>query len=265
MNNSSLYRLLTSLYLWKLKETTEQKKAVFDLIFSTMEENAALGWMLADSMQLDLEAELKLLYSNFIRSNSYYYVNKHESFKEAFEGFPGDYLSKIYSLSFYNIHRLSALIAYCHGLHHLVIRPSPHNEYGSWRWGAFLVGKGSLHELPPEIGHLKQLELFQVSRMALKYLPKEIGELNALKRVIITNTELKELPDSISQLKQLEVLVLTNNQIQKLPAHLIQLENLKVFEIKGNPLNVAEIPAILLNKEKAPKAIWKALNAELKL
>jgi hypothetical protein len=260
VNKSVLYRLVYSLYLHKIEETQAQKQAVFDLIFSAVEENANLGWVLAESMGLNLEADLQQLSSNLIRSNSYHYFYNAANLKAAFDGFPGGVLSKLESIDFYNIATLSPLIRYCHQLKYLTIRPNAHQRYGYWR-KKIRIEQGMLKALPQEIGELNELEYLQISRQPIERLPEEITALKALKRLIITNTNLKELPKAIGKLENLEFLILANNKIQELPQSLLNLQQLKIFQIKDNPLNWDKIPVVFRNPNFSPKAIYTAFGA----
>ncbi len=260
MSKLALYQVLRSLWLWKLKEEEAQKQAIFDLLFSKIEENNALAWILAESMDIDLKRALRLFASNFRQSDLsyYFYPNKWE--EEAFRELPILKLTEARRLSFHHIAALSPLIKYCSKLTYLTIKANRHNRYGYWHRQTF-VGKDRLRELPEEIGELKDLLFLQISRMPLEHLPASIGELKQLRRVIITCCDLTALPPSFFELEQLEILVLANNKIETLPADFLRFKHLKVFDIQGNPLKKGGIDPALFDPKLAPKAILKALKA----
>jgi CCR4-NOT transcription complex subunit 6 len=76
------------------------------------------------------------------------------------------------------------------------------------------LGHNHLHQLPPEIGKLKNLEFLDLSYNELEYLPEEIGMLTNLK-----------------------TLLLFANQIQVLNPELGYLQNLETLGIYGNPMD----------------------------
>ena len=98
-----------------------------------------------------------------------------------------------------------------------------------------LVGLG-LESLPPEIGHLKRLEVLNLFDDNLTTLPPEIGKLTNLRGLMVTNNCLTALPPEIGQLSQLEHLGLSGNPLTQLPREIGQLVGLRVLHVAGNPL-----------------------------
>ena len=100
-----------------------------------------------------------------------------------------------------------------------------------------------LTTLPPWIGQLRGLTVFDISNNALTDLPDSIGELIALKHFDISNNRLTQLPASITRLTGLQRLLAQRNQLQRLPAALNNLAALAELRVDHNQL--ASLPDAL--------------------
>jgi hypothetical protein len=85
--------------------------------------------------------------------------------------------------------------------------------------------------LPPEIGHLSNLEHLLIDSPSLTSLPPEIGQLSALTFLGINCNVLMSLPPEIGQLTQLESFVLDSTSITNLPPEIGQLTNLQQLSL----------------------------------
>jgi Leucine-rich repeat (LRR) protein len=93
-----------------------------------------------------------------------------------------------------------------------------------------------LTELPPELGQLSNLQYLGLSYNQLTELPPELGQLSNLQYLHLTYNQLTELPPELAQLSNLQELYLYSNQLAELPPELGQLPNLQRLDLTGNPL-----------------------------
>lgn len=254
--NRQLYLLLIGLLQAKLKEESNAKEQVLEMLFAVNEDSAALAWVLIDALELDLDKELSLFISNMHYSNERFYIVKHTD-RAAYFKYPQYILTAEQSWDMWGIHHLSPLIKYRKNLYRLTI--SVDNLHYRWHRKA-KKEMGYLRHLPEEIGELTNLTHLEISRMPLEILPDAFVHLHKLERIVLTHTALKELPKEISNLQQLQFLILSNNQFQTLPIELGQLKNLKVFEIKNNPLQRHLIPEQLFDETQSSRVVARALK-----
>jgi len=93
-----------------------------------------------------------------------------------------------------------------------------------------------LTTLPPEIGQLKNLQILRLESNELTTLPPEIGQLKSLRELYIIANELTTLPPEIGRLKNLQELYIGNNQLTTLPPKIGQLKNLQQLDLWKNQL-----------------------------
>ncbi len=92
--------------------------------------------------------------------------------------------------------------------------------------------------LPPEIGHLRNLEKLTISHTYISgSIPKEIGHLKDLQSLVLSHNQFSgSLPKALSQLKKLQILNLKNNQLSGIISssldNLIQLQKLDLSNNK---------------------------------
>ncbi|NWH72645.1 PIDD1 protein, partial [Piaya cayana] len=131
-----------------------------------------------------------------------------------------------------------------------------------------LCQRGSLTNLPPDIGnlrclthldlsfnnlstlpscilHLPSLSALLVSCNSLVALPKDFGSLRKLTFFSAMKNRLKELPQSIGELAALQDLDLSENALEFLPEEVGNLQNCKELDLSGNCLS--SIPDSLAN------------------
>lgn len=115
------------------------------------------------------------------------------------------------------------------------------------RWTELDLQDEGLTELPPEIGHLKNLETLNLGcyRHELYYssghnqltcLPPEIGCLIQLQSLTLRNNCLTTFPLEIGRLTQLRVLDLSKNKLTILSPEIGQLTELRELDLGGNRL-----------------------------
>jgi len=94
-----------------------------------------------------------------------------------------------------------------------------------------------LHELPPEIGRLTNLQYLDLRNNNFSYIPKEIGNLHNLKYLNFSNNLLSSIPKEIANLVNLNFLFLNDNELSILPEEISQLVNLQILNLKINRLS----------------------------
>ncbi|CAF0893967.1 unnamed protein product [Adineta ricciae] len=95
-----------------------------------------------------------------------------------------------------------------------------------------------LKSLPDEVGHLKFIEVCNLSNNHFEDLPLILGSLPRLTKLLAFNNHLGNLSSSLvfSKLSNLRILNLNNNSITQLPADIGCLINLEIFTIEHNQL-----------------------------
>ena len=93
-----------------------------------------------------------------------------------------------------------------------------------------------ISSLPPEIGHLQNLEILRVCGNQLTSLPPEIGRLKNLKFLSLKENELASLPPEIGHLKNLKRLHLSKNCLTSMPSVITDLQNLEELDLESNRL-----------------------------
>lgn len=252
-----LYNLLIGILQAKLKEESNAKERILEMLFSPNEDSAALAWVLIEGMDLDLDVDLELFMKNLENSTCRYYVYKNADNKSFFK-FPAHVLQDEYwNLHLWDIVQLSPCIKYWKNLFELTISMDIFMYF--WKKER-KYEMGKLRFLPDEIGALTNLSYFQITRMPLQILPDTFVRLKKMRKIVITHTELSELPKGIGQLKNLKILILSDNQFTTLPEELSELKQLQAFEIKNNPLELDLIPEILFDEQRSSKAVARALK-----
>ena len=105
------------------------------------------------------------------------------------------------------------------------------------------IGNLGIIVIPPEIGHLRNLEDLGIQFNAFPSLPDEIGDLTNLRRLSTSlNDELTYIPPAIGRLTKLERLHIDNSvNLMSIPAEIGNLTGLESLYINGNGLTI--IPA----------------------
>ncbi len=89
--------------------------------------------------------------------------------------------------------------------------------------------------IPPTIGHLKNLEELTLDRNGILTLPEEIGRLTHLKSIsLLGNRKLKSPPRSLGNLQNLEFLNVISNELKDLPLELLKAKKLKTIVAGDN-------------------------------
>ena len=87
--------------------------------------------------------------------------------------------------------------------------------------------------LPPEIGHLKNLEELDISFNKLKTLPSEISSLVALRHLRAENNKLAELPSGLACLPNLNSIDVAHNKLTSLESlQLASMTSLRALNAK---------------------------------
>ena len=89
---------------------------------------------------------------------------------------------------------------------------------------------------PLEIGHLRCLQLLDLSSNQLRRLPPEIGQLTNLQSLYLSTNRLSELPPEIGQWIYLQTLDQSDNRLTELPADIGQLSHLQTLILSDNQL-----------------------------
>lgn len=100
---------------------------------------------------------------------------------------------------------------------------------------------GTLVELPPEIGQMRDMQTLILSENSLKFLPEAIGDLASLKILEVDKNKLEDLPRSLAQLKQLEVLNVSSNSLEDLGS-VKEILTLTSLNASGNKLTSVQLP-----------------------
>jgi internalin A len=98
------------------------------------------------------------------------------------------------------------------------------------------LSRGSIRELPEEIGQLTSLTSLSLDFNELIELPKSIGQLVNLRSLDLSANQLTRLPESIGNLTKLTSLHLSANQLTRLPESIGYLANLICLEVIDNKL-----------------------------
>lgn len=101
------------------------------------------------------------------------------------------------------------------------------------------LSDNSLHELPPEIGCLRGLQVLSLQQNKLSSLPETIGSLTELAFFDISQNQFSSLPDYIQNLVQLQELHMSHNKLTHLPDSIHSLPKLLVLDISHN--NIASL------------------------
>lgn len=101
-----------------------------------------------------------------------------------------------------------------------------------------LLFHNQLTELPSEIGNLVNLQSLILHHNQLTKLPPEISHLENLKNLDFAHNRLTELPPEIGHLRTLQTLALSDNQLTELPPQIGQLGNLQNFALSFNHLTI---------------------------
>jgi len=104
-------------------------------------------------------------------------------------------------------------------------------------WTELYLSYKELTVLPPEIGHLTNLQSLNLRNNRLSSLPGEIGHLTNLQSLYLDNNQLSSLPGEIGQLTHLQYLYLGNNQLSSLPGEIGQLTHLQYLNLDNNQLS----------------------------
>ena len=104
-------------------------------------------------------------------------------------------------------------------------------------WTELYLSYKELTVLPPEIGHLTNLQSLNLRNNRLSSLPGEIGHLTNLQSLYLDNNQLSSLPGEIGQLTHLQYLYLGNNQLSSLPGEIGQLTHLQTLYLDNNQLS----------------------------
>jgi len=134
------------------------------------------------------------------------------------------------------IGKLTALqILIVRGLHELP------REIGQLRnLSRLCLSSNHLNRLPREIACLKNLRMLDLSCNQLSEFPKEILQLKNLSRLYLSFNKLMELPREIAQIRNLSILYLSSNHLRQLPKELGQLRELSILDLSSNQLT--ELP-----------------------
>ncbi|KAJ3353806.1 hypothetical protein HDU83_006296 [Entophlyctis luteolus] len=92
----------------------------------------------------------------------------------------------------------------------------------------------SLSILPPEIGHLRNLQFLSVSRNKLRTLPETIASCTKLAHIDAADNLISFLPRSISSLSMLHTLNLARNRLELLPQELGEARSLQRVDLTEN-------------------------------
>jgi internalin A len=103
-------------------------------------------------------------------------------------------------------------------------------------WTELDLRNQGLTELPPEIGRLTHLTIFNLMSNKLRALPSEIGRLTHLTRLDLWDNKLWDLPLEIGQLIDLTYLSLSYNRLMTLRPEIGQLTNLTELDLHDNEL-----------------------------
>jgi Leucine Rich Repeat (LRR) protein len=88
--------------------------------------------------------------------------------------------------------------------------------------------------LPPNIGELKQLKVFDAQRNQFNSLPQSFWSLKKLEKLYLSRNSLKSLPENIGSLQNLQVLDVSGNILDGVPRSIGQLTKLKELFLKSN-------------------------------
>lgn len=99
-------------------------------------------------------------------------------------------------------------------------------------------------KFPPEIAKLQKLHTMYLSKTDITELPPEVGSLSSLTQLtIVYNTQPVHLPPEIGKLTNLQIITLRENPAVSLPPTLTNNLNLTSLELSYN--NLKEIPAVV--------------------
>lgn len=102
------------------------------------------------------------------------------------------------------------------------------------------LSRSELHELPKEIGALKNLRQLNLYDNILTELPSEIGLLSNLTHLALGYNRLRALPAEVGQLTSLRTLTLEVNKLQGLPIEISELRDLEQLNLYYN--KIPELP-----------------------
>ena len=113
-----------------------------------------------------------------------------------------------------------------------------------------------LHELPPEIGLLKDLKNLNLAHNIISTLPESISGLDSLELIDLSNNNFGNMVSTFNQLAELKTLLLNNNMFKLIPPVILKLKKLETLDLSFNALqHVAIIPDFL-----GQDAIWHPGN-----
>jgi hypothetical protein len=97
-----------------------------------------------------------------------------------------------------------------------------------------------LHEIPPSIGQLQQLEQLYLPVNALTMIPPEVGSLSKLKSLDLSDNPGLTAVDNVTKIQSLEQLYLYGCALTSLPKNIGTLKKLKRLGLTGNNLPDSE-------------------------
>jgi hypothetical protein len=108
-------------------------------------------------------------------------------------------------------------------------------------------------DIPEEIGELRNLEFFNVSKNKLESIPDNITGLIKLRAINLGENRLKALPRTIGALPNLVIIVVNSNHLTSIPREIANLTGLLTLNISQNPLKT--IPAEIATLKSLRKLI----------
>ena len=99
------------------------------------------------------------------------------------------------------------------------------------------IADSYLTTIPPEIGDLKFLRIFDLSENKLTSIPPETGNLDSLQTLYIQFNELTVIPPEIGNCKKLYILEFGENKITRIPDEICDMVSLKSIGAYNNLVN----------------------------
>jgi len=95
----------------------------------------------------------------------------------------------------------------------------------------------TLRSIPQWVFRLTNLKVLDLGGNAIAEIPSEIGKLTNLQILFLSQNKIHEIPDSIRQCSKLTFLGLSYNQLRKIPVGLFECNNLEVLYITANKID----------------------------